>query len=289
MDMVLYHANCMDGFCSAWLCHLAWPDAEFVPVRYGQSPPDVSGRDVLVVDFSYKRDVLLEMKARAHSLVVLDHHRTARDELDGLDFCTFDLEKSGARLAWDYLAGIGRLPRQAVWQLTEEEPEPHWIVDYVEDRDLWRWKQPHSRDVNAALASYDHDFRIWDAIALQNPLQMADQGVHITRYQEKVVDDHVRNAREVELDGHRVLAVNATTLFSEIGGRLAEGRAFGICWFVRQDGKAQVSLRSRDGGVDVSEVARRFGGGGHPRAAGFTVDAGMAAVMFGRHAAPKGT
>jgi bifunctional oligoribonuclease and PAP phosphatase NrnA len=34
----------------------------------------------------------------------------------------------------------------------------------------------------------------------------------------------------------------------------------------------KVSLRSTDGGIDVSEIARRHGGGGHPRAAGFSTD-----------------
>jgi phosphoesterase RecJ-like protein len=34
----------------------------------------------------------------------------------------------------------------------------------------------------------------------------------------------------------------------------------------------KVSLRSTDGGVDVSAIARKRGGGGHPRAAGFSTD-----------------
>lgn len=277
MDMVLYHANCADGFCAAWLCHLAWPDAEFVPVRYGQSPPDVSGKDVLVVDFSYKREILLAMHECANSLVVLDHHKTAQEDLDGLDFCTFDLEKSGARLAWDYLAGRGLLPSHIGGQWTGGGP--HWIVRYVEDRDLGRIFDGtstlgRSREVNAALSSYPQDFQMWDVLSWGTTSSLRDEGEAILRYQEKVVDDHVRNAREVSLAGHRVLSVNATALFSEIGNNLAEGRPFSVCYFVRQDGKIQVSLRSRDGGVDVSEVARMFGGGGHPRAAGFTASPG---------------
>jgi phosphoesterase RecJ-like protein len=34
----------------------------------------------------------------------------------------------------------------------------------------------------------------------------------------------------------------------------------------------KVSLRSTDGKVDVSAIARKRGGGGHPRAAGFSTD-----------------
>ena len=38
----------------------------------------------------------------------------------------------------------------------------------------------------------------------------------------------------------------------------------------RKDGTAKVSLRS-GGKVDVSEIAIKFGGGGHKRAAGYTM------------------
>lgn len=122
--LVLYHGNCLDGFCAAWLASLRWPDAELVPQQYGDSVGyeydegggvdkfllvvdgetrkfDLDGRDVLVLDFSFKRDVLSTMRQFARSVLVLDHHATARDDLDGLDFAVFDMGRSGAGLALD--------------------------------------------------------------------------------------------------------------------------------------------------------------------------------------------
>lgn len=271
IDLVLYHGNCNDGFCAAWLMRKAFPDVACVGVRYGQSPPGVSGRNVAIVDFSYKRDVLLGMKERAASLVVLDHHKSAAEDLAGLDFCEFDMGRSGARMAWDWLRSRGLLPgRIGAWEPTGDD-DAHWLVEYVQDRDLWRHKLAYSRAVNAAIASREHDFAEWDAMADGSIARLADEGVAILRYQSKVVRDHVRNARPVEIAGHEVLAVNATCLFSEIAGELAEGRPFGACYFDRQDGKRQFSLRSREGGLDVSEIARLFGGGGHASAAGFEI------------------
>jgi len=58
-------------------------------------------------------------------------------------------------------------------------------------------------------------------------------------------------------------------LFSYIAGELAKDRPFGTYYIDRHDGKRQWSLRSRDGGVDVSEIAKAHGGGGHKQAAGF--------------------
>ena len=271
MVTVIDHANCWDGFCAAWLLGKEFPGSAFHAAHYGTEPPDVAGRDVYVVDFSYERPAMVALAAAARSLTVLDHHKTAEEDLAGLagecdrlhgvvPNVVFKSDRSGGRLAWEYLYG------------GKESP---WLVDYTEDRDLWRWALPHSREVNAALRSYPLDFGVWDELSGRDPLSLAPEGAAILRAEAQVVAAHVRNAREVELAGHRVLCVNATTLFSEVAGELAEGRPFGACYFDRGDGVRQWSLRSRDGGVDVSEVARAMGGGGHRNAAGFEEQIGQ--------------
>jgi hypothetical protein len=103
----------------------------------------------------------------------------------------------------------------------------------------------------------------------KNFVDLVREGEAILRRERQIVEDHLHHAHEIELGGHRVLAVNATVLFSEIAGELAKGHPFGACYFDRGDGKRAWSLRSMEGGVDVSEVARLKGGGGHARAAGF--------------------
>lgn len=282
--LVIYHAGCFDGFCAAWLFHRAFPDAEFHAAHYGTEPPDVTGRRVFIVDFSYKRPVMRQILSRAHAVTVLDHHRTAEAELAGivdefvqrpdlianppgseLPVITFDMTKSGGRLTWEYLNARRLIP------FYENCP---WLVDYTEDRDLWWWQLDWSREINAWLRSHPLDFKLWDEFALVGPGcgawdMRVDAGSAILRAERQVIDSHVKHAREIDLAGHKVLAVNATVLFSEIAGELAAGRPFGACYFDRFDGLRQWSLRSREGGIDVSEVAKSFGGGGHKQAAGF--------------------
>jgi oligoribonuclease NrnB/cAMP/cGMP phosphodiesterase (DHH superfamily) len=283
--LVLFHASCADGFCAAWIAHRALGDwADYVAVNYGQEPPDVTGRPVYILDFSYKRDVLDGMLQKAQSIVLLDHHKTAEAELRPFVLAGedrprnltvfFDLSKSGGRLAWEYFF--------------PGKPAP-WLVDYTEDRDLWRWALPDSRAISAYIASHPFEFWRWDVWGAC-PIGDAPwrgwilEGEAILRYQEKVVSEQAKtaaeveiggykvlaaNAAEVEIGGYKVLAVNATLLTSEIAGKLAEGRPFGATFFVRKDGKKVWSLRSREGGIDVSEVAKALGGGGHRDAAGF--------------------
>ncbi len=284
---VLYHANCWDGFCAAWLAKRALSnDTEFIPVQYGESLPSMEPlSDVYLLDFSYPRQVMRQLLSQAHFVVVLDHHKTAQAELadivdeftmrpdlianqpgSHLPVVAFDMNKSGGRLAWDYFC----TDPKSSWANC---PVP-WLVDYTEDRDLWRWKLDWSREINAFIRSFPLDFAKWDEFNMTGSGcekwdTWIDAGSAILRREAQIVDDHVRNAAERDIDGHKVLCVNATVLFSDIAGELSKNRPFGACYFDRSDGKRQWSLRSRDGGIDVSEIAKRHGGGGHRNAAGF--------------------
>lgn len=256
--LVIYHANCWDGFCAAWIAKKVLGDIEAFPANYGTEPPEVDDRDVYVLDFSYSRERMAGMRQYAKSLLVLDHHKTAQTELAGFPGAIFDMDKSGARLTWEHFQG--------------DAPSP-WLVDYTEDRDLWRHKLLETEAVNAALRSYPLDFALWNSFEYQDPLRtFAPEGKAIRRREQQIVADHVRNAVPAPTflpQASDVLAVNATVLFSEIAGELAKGRPFGACYFTRKDGKTQWSLRSDECGVDVSAIAKQFGGGGHVHAAGF--------------------
>src|SRR5262245_51981779 len=87
---VLYHADCPDGFCAAWVARRRFgAGADYLPVQYGQEPPAAANdkdRPLYVVDFSYPRDVTFRLAALRHAeMIVLDHHKTARTALDGLE------------------------------------------------------------------------------------------------------------------------------------------------------------------------------------------------------------
>lgn len=269
---VLYHSGCWDGFCSAWIAWRRFGDyAKYIAVRYEEPPPELpQGGNVYILDFSYPREQLDAIADQSKFLCILDHHKTAEEPLklfaEGQPnkvHVEFDLNKSGARLTWEYFHGSQGAP---------------WLVAYTEDRDLWRWRLPKSKEINAALRSYPLKFQVWDEIftsflspeAYPERHHFAIEGSAILRAENEVVMQHVRHAGEIEMDGHKILAVNATVQQSEIAGKLAKGRPFGAVYFITKDGKRVWSLRSREGGIDVSAIAKAHGGGGHEKAAGFT-------------------
>ena len=82
--VVLYHAECADGFGAAWALWRRFPSADYRPVKHGNPPPDgLRDQRVVIVDFSYGRDQLQAMAEETQALLVLDHHVTAEKALAG--------------------------------------------------------------------------------------------------------------------------------------------------------------------------------------------------------------
>ena len=251
-DIVLYHAECMDGFGAAWAMWKRFPSADFVPVKHGDPPPaGLTDRHVVMADFSYSRPVLEAIAEKAASLLILDHHITAEKALDGLPFAYFDQNRSGAVMAWEW---------------AHATPVP-WLLRYVQDKDLWHWRLPASREVSAALASYPFEFAVWDGLR-QDTLEA--EGRAILRYEQATIEKIIAGATLVEFEGEFVPAVQSAVLTSQIGEQLAAHRPFCIIWHER-DGRRYYSLRSRADGTDVGSIAARYGGGGHTHAAGFSI------------------
>ena len=311
-DICIYHGNCADGFSAAWAVWKRFGDSvEYIPGVYGESPPDVTGKNVVIVDFSYKRPVLAEMLKAANSILVLDHHKTAESDLgDGYEgdsrffsmahfigtidwkrygnnlyqddcenagkavYTLFDMYRSGAGIAWDFFhAGTPR-PR---------------LIDYVEDRDLWRFSLPHSREINAFIFAHDYTFENWESLLDKTVADMRVAGAAIEKKHHKDVAELVTKLRrEMIIGGRWVPVANVPyTLTSDAGHLMCAPYAtpnlqgevvtppFAACYWDTPEGRV-FSLRSDDkqGGADVSEIAKSYGGGGHKNAAGFTMPIG---------------
>ena len=256
---VLHHGACSDGFGAAWSAWKALGDkAVYLPVSYGSPVPDLkTGSHVVMLDFAYSREVLLEMNSRMASLLVLDHHKTAQKNIGDLDFAYFNMDKSGAILSWEYFH-----PR-------EKTPE---FIKYVEDKDLWRFNLEDSREVNLGIESYPREFDAWNNFDSPNSLaQLKIDGIAIKRFMTQLVKQSVGQARITKVGGYDVPVVNTTAFPSEVGNALCAKypyHPFAAYYFDRKDGTRHWGFRSV-GEFDVSEVAKKLGGGGHRNSAGF--------------------
>lgn len=263
---ILYHSGCLDGLAAAYAAKVGLNRANIrpvlEPVNYGEEPPDVERCYVSVVDFSYPRDVLLEMKDKAETLVVLDHHKTAQEALSGLPFAIFDMDKSGAVMAWEYFNHGYPVPK---------------LLRIVQDRDLWKFEFSETKDVTTALYSMLDEgvdmLHKYVEMGSQGVDKLAEIGATLNKAFNKEVQMLSKHPVRITLNGVKGLAVNATSKYSsELGNLLAlESGTFGAVFYL--DGKRDLwnfSLRSV-GEFDVSAIAKVYSGGGHKNAAGFSI------------------
>jgi uncharacterized protein len=265
--LCIYHANCADGFGAAWVFkRYADREFDFHPGVYQDTPPDCAGRDVYLVDFSYKCAVVEDIIKVAEQVVLIDHHKTALDDLEPListnrieSMCS--LEHSGAMLAWRWFNGNNdaHLPK---------------LIRHIEDRDLWRFVLPYTREIQANVFSYPYDFAVWDELMARPVSEMIAEGKVIERKHHKDIAELIKVCRREMVIGGLVVPVASLpyTLSSDAGHLIATEHPsrIGVCYWDTPGGRV-FSLRSTDDGPDVSDIAKQYGGGGHAHASGFRI------------------
>lgn len=309
--IVIYHADCPDGFGAALA---AWKhfgnNADYVPMRHGEDCEtlEITDRTIYILDFSFSREALEKIGERARLLTLIDHHATARAPWsaqlttadNGLEIfqhptlplnIIFNLDKSGARLAWEHFFPSQPLPL---------------ALSHIEDMDMWRFAIPGTRAFSRALRLLPFDFSVWTQLLADTEnasslryQSMLNEGAAIEHFLQQEIErlncshlvmpatlrgeviaplQAVRHDQSViESDNQSWqaipgLAINADSLFaSELGNRLAErSGTYGLIWQLGSNGEIKASLRAA-GKVDVAAIASRYGGGGHPNAAGFRI------------------
>lgn len=258
--LFLYHNPCPDGMACAAIATRFLSDPELVGVSYGAPPPDVKGRRVIIADFSYPREVLLQMAEQAEHIDVIDHHLSAAKALADLKAdrlgVKFNMAKCGATLLWEHFTGA-RVPE---------------VLRYVQDRDLWTWALPNSREISAALQYHvPKTPQAIDALLdIDDLSELVKVGATALAPEREIVQRAARNAIPICLAGVEGLAVNSCVLPSEIGEYLRDTTDTKFtCIWAHEGSIVRVSLRA--GAEAVLPIAQAYGGGGHPNSAGFEV------------------
>jgi oligoribonuclease NrnB/cAMP/cGMP phosphodiesterase (DHH superfamily) len=284
--LVIYHDDCADGFTACWVAARAFKrrgiEVDLHRGVYNAAPPDCTGREVYLVDFSYSRPVVEAMAAVAESVTILDHHESAWKEwgvmeeggslsfFDGKNLhAHFEKNQSGAAVAWDN------------FNPANEDMEANLLVQYVMDRDLWRFDLPNSHAVNAWIFSWEYNMANWDMMATQLNThstygRLVIEGQAIRRKQDKDIREFLaKGTNTMIIGGTPVLVTNVPYHWgSDAAHILAEGQPFAAYYWDRDDGRRVFGLRSSQNGENVATIAKVYGGGGHQHASGFTMPMG---------------
>ncbi len=258
--VVIYHGNCWDGFSGAWIAHKKFGnEAFYYGMNYSMDIPLwLKGKEVYFIDFCFSKEKMDQVVRDNKKVIVIDHHLSTQEVVKSMSEYVFDVDHCGSVLAWKYFFKDEQIPK---------------ILEYIEDGDIWVWKQENSKEILAVLDIYDFTFDNWDnlMVRLEDEKQreeMIKQGQNILEYQESTIKRLAKYADEAIIEGERALVINSPILTSELGHMLAQkGIHIGIVWY--QVGRTIIVSLRGDGMIDVSLIAKKYGGGGHHNASGF--------------------
>jgi nanoRNase/pAp phosphatase (c-di-AMP/oligoRNAs hydrolase) len=286
-DIVIYHGPCSDGVTALW-CAKEYLKDKFEPMqcKAGSDPEGIfDDKKILFVDLCPSINFIINTSKIAKKITIIDHHKSALvmhdsnietiKKIKNLEII-LDMTRSGCQMTWDYFF--------------KDEPRP-WFVDYIGDRDLWEWKLPFSKEINAAL--FESNYLDANNILNLNTLLINPEikqkkyianGKIIIKLQKKSLDIGVYKAHKAEFKVNDIiyniwLGGNIDmSLRSELGNLLCEKKFldgtepdFSVVWVYEPKlNEWWISMRGAKK-HDLSAIATTFGGGGHFSAAGWTI------------------
>jgi oligoribonuclease NrnB/cAMP/cGMP phosphodiesterase (DHH superfamily) len=260
--VILYH-NDQDGFGAAYA---AWRKfkikASYVPVQYrGKdfAPKNLKNKEIYLLDICYDAKTMRNLLNNNKRVVVIDHHIGRKNEVKISTGHLFDLKHSAAVLSWKYF---------------HPQKNPPRLLRHIEDYDLWKFNLPRTKEIIASLYTYSENFKIWDQLVadfekVKKRNKYINEGKAILKYQDSLIKEIIGYGEKVIFEGHSAFAVNSSVLRSELGDYIKRNKkALGIIWAYR-NGIFKCSARG-DGRINLNELVKKLGGGGHKAAAGFT-------------------
>jgi uncharacterized protein len=292
IQICYYHRGCSDGLAAAWCVKMKYGNVKLIPIYPAEeklSKSDYRKKSVIFVDVCCHEKTLKKVCKKATSVLILDHHETYKEILESFkkDNLTtvFDMDRAGCQIAWDYFNKT---------QKHQKKKRP-WFLDYIADRDLWKWELPNSKLVNIGLYHFGHiTLNSFDILNNQTPketkkfiAELLPGAIIIDRQNKKVIGMAARYANNVTMKvGKKTYSVWLSTisrsLKSDLGNELAmkilpngSDPDFSAIWtYDFKSNEWWISLRGVDEKVNLSKVSKKLGGGGHPNAASFTISGG---------------
>lgn len=262
--VILYHAECPDGFGASWAAHKKFgDDADYIGVHHNHPAPEgLDGREVYLLDFTYPEEALKDLISRNKRVTAIDHHVSAEEAVKMTKDYSFAINHSGSVLTWMYFFPDKPIPK---------------LLEYIEDRDIFTFKLPDAHSICIFVDSLEREFSVWDKLAEDfndgnNIKDFVVKGDIILKYEERLIEKIVEeNAKPVQFEGIDTFVVNAPHEFADQICEILYKRKppIAIVWSEDKE-RINVSLRS-DGSADVSKLAAKFGGGGHKGSSGFNI------------------
>ncbi len=292
-DIIVYHECCSDGTASAWIVKRHNPLAKLVNCKAGQNPnlsvDDINSKKIIFVDICPSVDYLNSIAQIANKIVILDHHISAYRNIESIEnrpenvFTVFDMNKAGCMITWEYFNRQLTVP---------------WFISYIQDRDLWKWELPNSKNINTALFEEKHITfngltHLYEKYICTEQInyvmeQMNERGAQINQFRNQLIEKETKKAIHCTFQFNDKsfniwLYSGPEDLRSDIGNSLMQINFkdglrpdFAVNW--RYDvvtNEFWLSMRGEEWSPDLSVICKEYNGGGHPKASGCSLPASI--------------
>jgi len=277
---VFYHSKDLDGWASGAIVKHKYPEAEMFPINYGDKFPwsEIKPDDVVyMVDFSLSIEDMDRLNNHLQqNLAWIDHHIGIIREYEDTPMRYLpilgkrDTSVAACELTWEFLFG-GRIPvfirllsLYDTWSHNDREFDWNFIEDFQ-----YGFKAG-SKDPKDDMSFWDMWFRFKDREDLAHEVML--DGKLIRSYIEDRFETTLRDrSYKIDWEGYRCLVVNGDPYIANFMTRSKEfeGCFVAISYVNRKGESWEVSLRTLRNDIDLSVLAKKYGGGGHRAAAGF--------------------
>lgn len=296
-DVVMYHDPCVDGVTSAAIIYRYYkqenPDhtIEFLPSRHDTKKKlsnfidKVRGKHVMMVDFSFPRALLIKFSQAAESILIIDHHITAKEDLD--DFIIYDeikpkdfeqITKENKISAYFDMEECASSMCYKAFPISNEPGESDF-VDYVRDNDIGKFELSGHENFRAWARAQDYDVKkfaldIGASHFDHHMVSIMEEGSHILKMMQKLVkqlaDEETRFGKLEDIHDNIPYCITDYFLSSDYAHyQIKQGFNLAIGFYFTKHGIG-ASVRS-DETIRSDLIAKAFGGGGHKQAAGFNI------------------
>lgn len=263
--LCVFQSNNIDSFLGAWSLWHQYPNATFFSNIADVQPSDLESKEVFVVGPTLPIACIIEMASFCKRLHIFGYETTYGLEIDALNGSVPDNvtliykpHQSLATMVWRYLNNNAPVPT---------------IFNYVEDRVQWRYQHPETRPVMTALSAYPPNFERWESLITNpNVQQLVEEGRVLLRGLSRDVERSILDSqRRIDIGGYNVPVINAPPSYASAAGiQLAKGEPFAACYWDTVNGR-EYDLVSGPDGIDITSLARAYGGHGTAREARFQV------------------
>lgn len=266
-----YHVNDHDGNCSKEIIRLRYPNCEMIGVNYGDKTDPLAlcaeNEFVFVIDFCFQPFTVMEELSRKCNLVVYDHHKSAIDmakeskKFKPKDVC-YKLDHSACEITW-----LKTMP---------DEPMPN-AIKLLGRYDIFDLSySPDVLPFEYGLRCFEPlDQKVWTALFSNSPSligSIIEKGKMVLKYIEVTNRRLVSSLKKIKFEGYQAFALNYngddSLFFRQYQDELFQSSI--LLSYKRKDNQWHVGLISKkEDNIDVGEIAKKYGGGGHVTCAGF--------------------